>query len=274
MAVDHRPAQRVPRPVRQRSRRHRRGGRRRRRPPAGALPGLGRRPGHPRRAGRSHRHPRRATSRSGCRAQAAGGYVEYDAGDGRVLPHRGAGVRAHRPRGPALRARGVRAGARHAAGRAADHRRVPHRRRDGLARAARRRPGRLRDVLPTRLRSPTSCRAGSRPSTGSTEQALCGRAGRRCRLRPRCLDGAARAGLPALAVRGLGLPRRLDRARPQARRGGGRGGPHRHSRSRRRRVSPALATIWSPRSTACTTWVTRQAPPGTCARRSPLTGPG
>ena len=46
------------------------------------------------------------------------------------------------------------------------------------------------------------------------------------------------------------------------------------SRSRLRPVSPAPATTWPPRSTACTTWATRSALPGTSARPSSRMAPG
>ena len=109
------------------------------------------------------------------------------------------------------------------------------------------RPGYLANLVPSWI-----------PALDGVEAKLDGgRAGGRRRLRPRRLDGAAGPGLPALAVRGLGLPRRVDRAGPQARRRGGRGGPRPASRSRRRRTSPGRATTWSRRSTACTTWATR-----------------
>ena len=51
------------------------------------------------------------------RGQAAGGYVEYDAGAGTVLPDRGAGLRPDRPRRPGVPARRLRARPRRAAGR-------------------------------------------------------------------------------------------------------------------------------------------------------------
>ena len=46
------------------------------------------------------------------------------------------------------------------------------------------------------------------------------------------------------------------------------------SRSPLRPISPAPATTWPPRSTACTTWATRSAPPGTSARHSSRMAPG
>jgi hypothetical protein len=46
------------------------------------------------------------------------------------------------------------------------------------------------------------------------------------------------------------------------------------SRSPRRPISPASAMTWPPRSTACTTWVTRWLPPGTSARPSSRMAPG
>ena len=46
------------------------------------------------------------------------------------------------------------------------------------------------------------------------------------------------------------------------------------SRSPRPRRSPAWDTTWPPPSTACTTWATHSARPGTSARRSSQTAPG
>ena len=92
-----------------------RGGRR----PARAVPGA-------RRASRSG--PQELAERTGTapryveewlRGQAAGGYVEYDAGHRQLLADRGAGVRADRPGRPGVRAGRVPARAGRAAGRAA-----------------------------------------------------------------------------------------------------------------------------------------------------------
>ena len=76
-------------------------------------------------AERTHTNPRYITE--WLRGQAAGGYVEYDAGPGDLLDDGGAGVRPDQPGRRRLRPGRVRAGARRAAGRAADHRGVPHR---------------------------------------------------------------------------------------------------------------------------------------------------
>ena len=59
---------------------------------------------------------------------------------------------------------------------------------------------------------------------------------------------------------GVGLPRGLRPARPQAGRRGGRRGPG-ERRDRAPRRSPEPATTSSPPSTACTTWATRLARP-------------
>ena len=93
--------------------------------------------------------------------------------------------------------------------------------------------------------------------SGVEAQAAGRRARRRHRLRAGRLQRDHGAGLPGVPDRRLGLRRRVDRAGPQAR-----------GRRRRRRPGhlrggqrPDLrrhpATTWSPRSTACTTWVTR-----------------
>ena len=79
---------------------------------------------------------------------------------------------------------------------------------------------------------------------------------------------------PQLDGHRLGLPRRVDRAGPQARRRRRRRGPDALRGRVARRTSRAGATTWSPRSTACTTWATRWPRPGTSARRSPRTAPG
>ena len=73
---------------------------------------------------------------------------------------------------------------------------------------------------------------------------------------------------------GLRLPRRVDRDGARPRRGGGRRRTRALRGRVRRRSSAAAATTWSRCSTACTTWATRSAPRGTCARRSPTTAPG
>ena len=152
------------------------------------------------------------------RGQAAGGYVDVrPRRRTTLLDDRGAGLRA-RPTPTARCTRPARSCSRSGAlrGRAADHRGVPHRRGHRLARARRRRVRRLRAVLPPRLHRQPGRRAGSRRSTASRRSCAAGAQGRRHRLRARRLDDAAGGGVPGAAVRRLGLPRRLDRAGPQA----------------------------------------------------------
>ena len=81
-----------------------------------------------------------------------------------------------------------------------------------------------RALLPARLQRSPRARVAARARRRRRE-AGAGRAGRRRRLRPRCLDDPDGAGLPQLALRRRRLPRRLDRDRARARRGGGRHRP-------------------------------------------------
>ena len=247
MAVDEDKAERVPRPVRRRPRRHHGGRQRGRRAPAGALPGAGRGPGDARRAGRAHRHrhPRYVTE--WLRGQAAGGYVTYDAGDARrySLTEEQA-FALDRPGRPGLPARRVPA----RAGRAARPSRGSPRRSAPAAGSA----GTSTTTTCSSAASGSSGPATSPTSSPSWIPALDGveakLAGRR-RGSPTSAAGSARRRVllaqayPAVADRRLRLPRRLDRAGPQAR--------------RRRRASPTgssfeVASAPDVRGHAATTW--------------------
>ncbi len=215
-------ADRLPRPVRRRPRCDRDHRRRRHRRPARPLPRPRRRrrdPGTVRRADRMPPAlPHRVAARAGRRR-----VRHLRPRDGRVLTHPRAGLLSRRPERPRP-ARGVPHRARLPARRTAHHRGVPDRRGSRLARARRRRLRRVRRVLPARLRH----RAGAEldPRTGGRRREADGRgAGRRRRLRPRVVVGAARPGLPAEHGRRPRLPRAVDRAGPEEGRGGGRRGP-------------------------------------------------
>ena len=108
---------------------------------------------------------------------------------------------------PVVPARRVPRRHRAAARRAEDHRGVPQRPRRRLARARRRPVRRHRALLPPRLqRQPgAGVAAGARRRR---RQAAARRQGRRRRLRPRRFDDPDGAGVPALAVLRLRLPRR------------------------------------------------------------------
>ena len=148
-------------------------------------------------------------------------------------------------------------------------------RRPRLAPAQHRRPRRLRAVLPPGLPRQPRRRVAARARRRGAPSCEAGRQGRRHRLRPRRVDDPDGAGVPELDVRRLRLPRRVDRRSPAS----GRRRPASADRVTFE-VAPSTgvlrrrATTWSRCSTACTTWATRSAPPGTCARRSPTTAPG
>ena len=101
---------------------------------------------------------------------------------------------------------------------------------------------------------------------GVVGQARGRRHGRRRRLRPRRVDDPDGPGVPELHVRRLGLPRR-SRSRSPASAPPTAGVADRvtFEVAPAHRVHAAPATTWSRCSTACTTWATRSAPPGTCA---------
>ena len=85
------------------------------------------------------------------------------------------------------------------------------------------------------------------------------RQGRRCRLRPRHLDAADGQGISELALLRLRRSSRLDRGRAQ----GGKGSRARRARvvstSRPPRPFRPTAMTWFASSTACTTWAIRSA---------------
>jgi hypothetical protein len=210
----HRQADGVRRPVRRRPGRHGRGRERRPRRPARALPGPRHRARHRERARPADRHRRPlrdgVAPRPGCRR-----VRRVRRGRRPLLADRGEGVRAHRPRRPALPAGCLRAGPGLARRRAADGEGLHDRGRSGLARA--RRPGllRLREVLPSRLPRPPGGRVdpGARRCPG---QARVGSTGGRHRLRARGQHRADGGGLSRLDVPRLRLPRGLRRAGEQA----------------------------------------------------------
>ena len=182
----------------------------------GLYPRPGRGAGHRGGAGAADRN--RPAVRRGVAARAGGGRLRQLRSRRRaVLADRRAGLRAGRPGRGAVPAGRVPARAGRAAGRVADHRRVPVRRRHGLARAPRGRVLRLRDVLPAGLRRQPHLQldpgAGRRGGEAGRR-----RPGRRRRLRPRGVDGAAGPGLPHGHDRRLGLPPGVRRHRAQARR--------------------------------------------------------
>ena len=174
-------------------------------------------------------------------AQAAGGYVDYDPETRSVHPAAGAGGRPHGRVEPRLSAGllpdrgwvGARLAADHGGG--ADGRRVR------LARARARRPRGLRAVLPARLQREPDRRvaAGARRRR---REARARRSRRRRRLRPRRVDDPDGAGVPAVDVRRLRLPRGLDRDRTRAGADGGAGRPRPLRDGSRRDASRARTT--------------------------------
>ena len=96
------------------------------------------------------------------------------------------------------------------------------------------RPGYVAELVPNWI-----------PALDGVEEKLTRRgAGRRRRLRPRVVVGADRPGVPAEHRRRLGLPRRVDRARAQEGRRGGRRGPGHVRGGHARRPSRAPGTTW------------------------------
>ena len=144
-------------------------------------------------------------------AQAAGGYVEYDPDTRPLHAAARAGARAGRRDEPGVPARRLPDRARLGARRAADRRGGPQRRGRRLARARRTTSSRAASGSSGPATTPTSCRPGCRRSTASSRSSSAGALGGRRRLRARRLDDPDGAGLPALDVRRLRLPRRLDR---------------------------------------------------------------
>ena len=215
--------------------------RRRHRRPARPLPRARRRrrdPGTVRRADRMPPAlPHRVAARAGRRR-----LRHLRPRDGRVLAHPRAGLLPRRPERPRP-ARGVPHRARLPARRTAHHRGVPDRRGRRLARARRRRLRRVRRVLPARLRHRTGAELD--PRAGGRRREADGRgAGRRRRLRPRVVVGAARPGLPAQHGRRLATTTRSRSSWPgrRPRRPASRTGSR--SRWAPRRPSRAPATTW------------------------------
>ena len=133
----------------------------------------------------------------------------------RVRPVRArprAGRRVHGPGEPGVPAGLLPARARRGDRLAADHRGRAHRRRARLARARARCARRLRAVLPPRLQRQPHRGVAARARRRRRE-ARARRPCRRRRLRPRVVDDPDGGVVPALAVRGLRLPRGLDRDR-------------------------------------------------------------
>ena len=175
-------------------------------------------------------------------AQAAGGYVDYHPGRGRLQPAARAGGGVLRRGQPGLPAGALPDRARLGAGLATDHRRRPQRRRRRLARAQPPRPRRLRAVLPARLQR--------QPRRVLAARARRRRRAARARAPGSPTSAAATAprrsswpsAFPQLDVRRLRLPRRLDRDRAPPRRGGRRGRPRPLRGRARRPTTPARAT--------------------------------
>ena len=140
-------------------------------------------------------------------------------GDRAVHPAARARGGADRREQPGVPARLLPDRARHGAGLPPDRRGGTDGRRARLARAQRRRARGLRAVLPAGVRrEPGGCVAAG---TGRGRREARGRRPRRRRrVRSRGLHGADGAGLPALDVHGLGLPRRVGGDGPRP---GGRG---------------------------------------------------
>ncbi len=101
-------------------------------------------------------------------AQAAGGYVEYEADSGRYSLPRGAGRRALRRVEPGIPARLLPDRARFRDRLAADHRGGAERGRDRLGRPRPRRSRGLRAVLPPELQRAPGLRVAARHSTASS----------------------------------------------------------------------------------------------------------
>ena len=194
------------------------------------------------------------------------------AGDRPVLADRGAGAGLRRPgRAGAARRVPARVGL---SGRSPGHRGVvPHRPGRRLGRAPPRRLHRLRAVLPARLRREPGAAAwipaDHRPRRPTRRR----HHGGRRRLRARLLDPDPGRDLPGVEQSPVRPhPGSIELARRMTHEPGWRTGAA--SRWRRRRTFPAADTAWSPRSTACTTWATRSARPGTSGTRSPTTASG
>ena len=221
----------------------------------------------PGRAGGADRDRPSATCASGSPAQAAAGYVTYDADDRALHAARRARGRAHRRGEPGLRARRLPG---HDRGDARRRRRSIEAFRTGerrrLARARPRPLRRHRALLPARLQRPPrrrvdpGARRRRRRSSSAARASPTSAAG--TAPRPSSWRRRSRARRSsASTTTGLDRARASERAATRRRRR-----PRHASRSRRRRTIPGPATTWSPSSTACTTWATRSARRATCAQ--------
>ena len=148
-------------------------------------------------------------------AQAAGGYVEYDPDSGRyTLPPEQAVAltdETARPTCPGFFQ--IALGSVHRL--AAHHRGRPQRRRASAGTSTTTTSTRAASASSGPATTRTSSPSGCPRSTASSTSSQRGARGRRRRLRPRRLDDPDGAGVPALDVRRLRLPRRA-RSRPRA----------------------------------------------------------
>ena len=223
------------------------------------------RPITPGRAGRADRH-QRAYAREWLNTQAAGGYVEYDAETRRYTLPAEQAVALTDPTQPGVPAGLLPARARHGPGRAGASSRP---RATATGSAGTQHNSDVHDGCERFFRTMYNAHLIDRVAPGARR-----RRRRSSRRGARVADVGCGHGastilmaqaFPNVDVRRLGLPRGVDRGRPRACRGGrgrrpgdvrGRPGDRVH----RHRLRPGRRC-----STACTTWATRSARPGTCA---------
>ena len=174
-------------------------------------------------------------------AQAAGGYVDYDPDSGLYSLPPEQTVALTDPTSPAYLPGFFQI----ALGSVLDSPRISEIARSGdghgLARARARRSRGLRAVLPSRIQRPPG-RGMAAGARRRRRKARARRAGGRRRLRARRLDDPDGAGVPELDVRGIRLPRRVDRDRAPAGAGGRRRGPGQLPRRAGSRVHRGRAT--------------------------------
>ena len=194
--------------------------------------------------------PERFAERTGChpryltewlRGQAAAGYVTYDPATGEFSLTPEQAFCLADPNGPTCPRRASPCSATCAPNRASPRRSAPARESAGTSTTTTSSSGATRSTGPAT--SPSWCRTGSPRWRGRREADGRG-AGRRRRLRPRVVVGAARPGLPAEHRRRPRLPRRVDRAGPEEGRGGRASRTGSRSRWPPRRPSRAPATTW------------------------------